>query len=167
MEIILYLSAAVAAIAFLILVINLSRTLKSVDNTLDTLSRTVDRLEGQLKDITGETAQLLHKTNALAEEVQHKTEQLNTVVYAVKDVGSSVHNLNHSLKKVATTVASEMEKNQYKISQVAQVGNIARQIVDRFKQPSSSATSASSQAQPPAVQGEVVPASTSLDRFSK
>ncbi|MCM3786992.1 DUF948 domain-containing protein [Domibacillus sp. 8LH] len=134
MEIILYLSAAVAAIAFLILVLNLSRTLKSVDNTLDTLSRTVDRLEGQLKNVTAETAELLHKTNALAEDVQHKTEQLNTVVYAVKDVGSSVHNLNHSLKKVTTTVASQVEKNQYKISQAVQWGNVIKQLVDKFKQ---------------------------------
>ncbi|MCP3762455.1 DUF948 domain-containing protein [Domibacillus sp. A3M-37] len=134
MEIILYLSAAVAAIAFLILVLNLSKTLKSVDNTLDTLSRTVDRLEGQLKDVTAETAQLLHKTNALAEDVQHKTEQLNTVVYAVKDVGSSVHNLNHSLKKVTTTVASQMEKNQFKISQAVQWGNVIKQMVDKFKE---------------------------------
>ncbi|WP_046176665.1 DUF948 domain-containing protein [Domibacillus indicus] len=134
MEIILYLSAAVAAIAFLILVLNLSKTLKSVDNTLDTLSRTVDRLEGQLKDVTAETAELLHKTNALAEDVQHKTEQLNTVVYAVKDVGSSVHNLNHSLKKVTTTVASQVEKNQYKISQAVQWGNVVKQMVDKFKQ---------------------------------
>lgn len=143
MEIILYLSAAVAAIAFLILVLNVSKTLKSVDNTLDTLSRTVDRLEGQLKDVTAETAELLHKTNALAEDVQHKTEQLNTVVYAVKDVGSSVHNLNHSLKKVTTTVASEMEKNQYKISQAVQWGNVIKQMVDKFKEDKASASAGS------------------------
>ncbi len=153
MEIILYLSAAVAAIAFLILVINLSKTLKSVDNTLDTLSRTVDRLEGQLKDVTAETAELLHKTNALAEDVQHKTEQLNTVVYAVKDVGSSVHNLNHSLKKVTTTVASQMEKNQYKISQAVQWGNVVKQVLDKFKEDKGTTRSA----QPPAVRSESLP----------
>jgi uncharacterized protein YoxC len=152
-EIILYLSAAVAAIAFLILVINLSKTLKSVDNTLDTLSRTVDRLEGQLKDVTAETAELLHKTNALAEDVQHKTEQLNTVVYAVKDVGSSVHNLNHSLKKVTTTVASQMEKNQYKISQAVQWGNVVKQMVDKFKEDKQK-----TDAQPPAIRAEALPA---------
>ncbi|OXS73968.1 DUF948 domain-containing protein [Domibacillus enclensis] len=153
MEIILYLSAAVAAIAFLILVINLSKTLKSVDNTLDTLSRTVDRLEGQLKDVTAETAELLHKTNALAEDVQHKTEQLNTVVYAVKDVGSSVHNLNHSLKKVTTTVSSQMEKNQYKISQAVQWGNVVKQMMDKFKEDKQKP-----EAQPPAVRTEALPA---------
>lgn len=133
MEIILYLSAALAAIAFLILVLSLTKTLKSVDKTLDSLSRTVDRLEGQMQGITAETTELLHKTNALAEDVQHKTEQLNTVVYAVKDVGSTVHNLNQSINKVTTTVASQMEKNQYKISQAVQWGNIFKQIVEKFK----------------------------------
>ena len=151
MEIILYLSAAVAAIAFLILVLNLSKTLKSVDNTLDTLSRTVDRLEGQLKDVTAETAELLHKTNALAEDVQHKTEQLNTVVYAVKDVGSSVHNLNHSLKKVTTTVASQMEKNQFKISQAVQWGNVVKQMVDKFKEDKQKTDTQSSAMRPEAL----------------
>ena len=38
MEIILYLSAAVAAIAFLILVIFLTKTLKSLQVTLDSVS---------------------------------------------------------------------------------------------------------------------------------
>ncbi|RJS60046.1 DUF948 domain-containing protein [Bacillus sp. PK3_68] len=133
MEIILYLSAAVAAIAFLILVLSLTKTLKSVDKTLDSLSRTVDRLEGQMQGITAETTELLHKTNALAEDVQHKTEQLNTVVYAVKDVGSTVQNLNQSINKVTTTVASQMEKNQYKISQAVQWGNIVKQLVEKFK----------------------------------
>lgn len=133
MEIILYLSAAVAAIAFLILVISLTKTLKSVDQTLDSLTRTLDRLEGQLQGVTAETTELLHKTNVLAEDIQHKTEQLNTVVYAVKDVGSTVHNLNQSINKVTTTVASQMEKNQYKISQAVQWGNVVKQLVDRFK----------------------------------
>ncbi|KMY55085.1 hypothetical protein AC623_15020 [Bacillus sp. FJAT-27231] len=133
MVIILYLSAAIAAIAFLILVLNLSKTLKSVDKTLDSLSRTVDRLEGQMQGITAETTELLHKTNALAEDVQHKTEQLNTVVYAIKDVGSTVQNLNQSINKVTTTVASQMEKNQYKISQAVQWGNIVKQLVEKFK----------------------------------
>ncbi|OAH56247.1 MULTISPECIES: DUF948 domain-containing protein [Bacillaceae] len=160
MEIILYLSAAVAAIAFLILVINLSKTLKSVDNTLDTLSRTVDRLEGQLKDVTAETAELLHKTNVLAEDVQHKTEQLNTVVYAVKDVGSSVHNLNQSLRKVTTTVASQVEKNQYKISQAVQWGNVVKQMVDKFKEEKGHAKQAS-----PASSNEILPVSTNTNQY--
>ncbi|WP_338750731.1 DUF948 domain-containing protein [Bacillus sp. FJAT-52991] len=134
MEIILYLSAAVAAIAFFILVLNVSKTLKSVDKTLDSLSRTVDRLEGQMQGITSETAELLHKTNVLAEDIQQKAGQLNTVFYAVKDVGSSVQKLNQSVKNVTTNVASDLEKNQHKISQAVQWGSVVKQMVDKFKE---------------------------------
>ncbi|MBM7649650.1 uncharacterized protein YoxC [Bacillus ectoiniformans] len=157
MEIILYLSAAVAAIAFLILVLNVSKTLKSVDKTLDSLSRTVDRLEGQLQGVTTETAELLHKTNVLAEDIQQKTEQLNTVVYAVKDVGSSVQNLNTSLKKVTTTVASQMERNQYKISQAVQWGNVVKQLVEKFKD-------TKEQQAPPLRNEALTPTETSVQR---
>ncbi|WP_203361455.1 DUF948 domain-containing protein [Bacillus sp. REN10] len=134
MEIILYLSAAIAAIAFFILVLNVSKTLKSVDKTLDSLSRTVDRLEGQMQGITSETTELLHKTNVLAEDIQQKTAQLNTVFYAVKDVSSSVQQLNQSVKNVTTNVASELEKNQHKISQAVQWGSVVKQMVDKFKE---------------------------------
>ena len=74
MEIILYLSAAVAAIAFFILVIYLSKTLKSLQVTLDSVSHTLGGLEKQLEGLTTESTLLLNKTNALAEDLQKKSE---------------------------------------------------------------------------------------------
>lgn len=62
MIIILYLSVALIAVAFLILVIYLSKTLKSVQMTLTNVASTLDGLEGQMKGITAETTELLHKT---------------------------------------------------------------------------------------------------------
>ena len=61
MIIILYLSVALIAVAFLILVIYLSKTLKSVQMTLTNVASTLDGLEGQMKGITAETTELLHK----------------------------------------------------------------------------------------------------------
>ncbi len=78
MIIILYLSVALIAVAFLILVIYLSKTLKSVQMTLTNVASTLDGLEGQMKGITAETTELLHKTNRLAEDIQEKSEKLNT-----------------------------------------------------------------------------------------
>ena len=134
MEIILYLSVALIAIAFLVLVISLTKTLKSVQTTLDSVSHTLDGLETQLQGVTRESADLLHKTNKLAEDIQQKSEELNTVVYAVKDVGSSIQGLNSSVKKVTTSISSELEKNQHKISQVVQWGKAAMELRDKWKQ---------------------------------
>ena len=72
MIIILYLSVALIAVAFLVLVIYLSKTLKSLQLTLKNVASTLEGLEGQMKGITTETAELLHKTNRLAEDIQEK-----------------------------------------------------------------------------------------------
>ncbi|WP_419881968.1 DUF948 domain-containing protein [Peribacillus sp. B-H-3] len=133
MEIILYLSAAVAAVAFLVLVIFLSRTLKSLQVTLDSVAQTLTGLEGQMQGVSLETTQLLHKTNALAEDLQHKSENLNTVVNAVKGVGNSISSFNTSMQKVSEKVQFEIDNNQEKISQIVQWSNVALEIKDKWK----------------------------------
>ena len=105
MIIILYLSVALIAVAFLILVIYLSKTLKSVQMTLTNVASTLD-YEGQMKGITAETTELLHKTNRLAEDIQEKSEKLNTVVHAVQEVGTSVQQFNTSIKQAAGSVTT-------------------------------------------------------------
>lgn len=99
MIIILYLSVALIAIAFLILVIYLSKTLKSLQLTLKNVASTLEGLEGQMQGITTETAQLLHKTNQLAEDIQDKSAKLNTVVDAVQGIGGSINQFNTSIKQ--------------------------------------------------------------------
>lgn len=133
MEIILYSSVAVVAIAFLILVIFLARTLTSLQKTLNGVAHTLNNLEGQLQGITTETTDLLHKTNELADDLKQKSEGLNTAVTAIKEVGTSIHSFNSSLQKVSNKVISEMDSNQEKISQIVQWGNAALEIREKWK----------------------------------
>jgi uncharacterized protein YoxC len=133
MEIILYVSAAVAAIAFLVLVIFLTKVLTSLQTTLDSVARTLTGLESQMQGITLETTQLLHKTNTLAEDLQQKSENLNTVVDAVKDVGTSISSFNSSIQKVSHKVQAEIDNNQDRISQIVQWSNVAMEIRDKWK----------------------------------
>ncbi|MEH7226399.1 DUF948 domain-containing protein [Bacillus sp. JJ1566] len=133
MILIVYISVAVVAVAFLILVIYLSRTLRSLQITLDNVAGTLSGLEKQMEGVTSETTELLHKTNKLAEDIQQKSESLNTVVNAVKDVGTSLQRFNKSVGNVTEEVAVQLEKNKTKISQVVQVGNAVIEIWDKWK----------------------------------
>ncbi|MBS4191658.1 DUF948 domain-containing protein [Bacillus sp. FJAT-49705] len=133
MQIIMYLSIAVIAIAFLILVIYLSKTLKSLQITLESVSKTLSGLEGQLDGVTRETTALLQKTNALAEDIQQKSENLNSVVHAVKDVGESVRGFNNSIKRITSSVNEQLEENQDRISQVVQWGQVILELKDKWK----------------------------------
>ncbi len=133
MIIILYLSVALIAIAFLILVIFLSRTLRSLQITLDNVAKTLSGLEKQMEGITVETTELLHKTNALATDIQEKTKKLNTVVDAVQDVGTSIQRFNGSIQKVSDNVSVQVERNQEKVTQVIQWGNVLIDLWDKWK----------------------------------
>jgi uncharacterized protein YoxC len=132
LEIILYLSAAVAAIAFFILVLFIGRTLKSLQITLDSVSKTLDGLEQQLNGVTRETTELLHKTNNLAEDIQKKSESLNSVVDAVKEVGTSIKKFNGTIQTVASSVDKQVEQNKDKVSQVIQWSNVLLELKDKW-----------------------------------
>lgn len=133
MEIILYLSAAVVAIAFFILVLYVGRTLKSVQGTLESVSKTLIGLEKQLDGVTRETTDLLHKTNLLAEDIQAKSARLNGVVDAVGDVGTSIKKLNQSIQTITTSVNDQVEQNKDKVSQVIQWSNIFLELKDKWQ----------------------------------
>ncbi|MBO0960348.1 DUF948 domain-containing protein [Neobacillus sp. MM2021_6] len=133
MEIILYLSVALIAIAFLVLVIYLSKTLKSLQGTLTSVSNTLTGLEKQLDGVTTETTVLLQKTNALADDIQQKSERLNSVVEAVKDVGTTVSQFNGTLKNITNTVDQQVEESKEKISQLVQWSNIFLELKDKWQ----------------------------------
>ncbi len=132
MIIILYLSVALIAVAFLILVISLTKTLKSMKITMDRVSKTMEDLEGQLQGITSETTLLLHKTNELAEDIQNKSEKLNTVVYAVQDIGTTIKEFNGSIRKVSSNLSTQVVHNQDKIAQLLQWGSVLKELKDKW-----------------------------------
>ncbi|ALC89643.1 general stress protein [Bacillus sp. FJAT-18017] len=143
MEVILYLSVAVIAIAFFVLVIYLSKTLKSLQITLESVSKTLVGLERQLDGVTKETAVLLHKTNALADDIHRKSESLNTVVEAVKNVGTSVNKFNQSVQTIVGSVDKQIDQNKDKISQIVQWSNVLIELKDKWNARKQAAATAS------------------------
>jgi uncharacterized protein YoxC len=112
----------------------LSKTLKSLQLTLKNVASTLEGLEGQMQGITTETAQLLHKTNQLAEDIQDKSAKLNTVVDAVQGIGGSINQFNTSIKQAAGAVSSSVERNQEKVTDVVSWSNAALEIYKKWKQ---------------------------------
>ena len=133
MKIILYLSVAIIAIAFLVLVIYLSKTLKSLQLTLDSVSKTLMGLEKQVEGVTTETTLLLQKTNTLADDLQQKSESLNSVVDSVKNVGVTVNKFNQSLQNITDTVDHQVSQNRERISQVMQLGCVLLELKNKWK----------------------------------
>ncbi|NWQ43047.1 DUF948 domain-containing protein [Bacillus sp. EB106-08-02-XG196] len=132
MEIILYLSVALIAVAFLVLVIYVAKTLKSLQETLSSVSKTLMGVEKQLEGVTQETTELLQKTNALADDIQEKSKSLNSVVTAVKDVGTTVNKFNGTLKDLTDSFEIQVEENKEKVSQIVQWTNVFLELKDKW-----------------------------------
>jgi uncharacterized protein YoxC len=132
MEIILYLSVALIAIAFLVLVIYVAKTLNTLQETLSSVSKTLIGLEKQLDGVTAETTVLLQKTNALANDIQEKSEKLTSVVDAVKDVGTTVTKFNGTLKNLTSSFDIQVEQNKEKVSQIVQWSNVFLELKDKW-----------------------------------
>lgn len=98
------------------------------------MAGTVAGIEGQLEGITRETTFLLEKTNSLAEDIVEKSEKLNTVVNAAKNIGDSINGLNNSINKITSSITTEVSKNEEKIAQVVQWSNVAMEIAEKWKQ---------------------------------
>lgn len=133
MEWILPLAGIIAAIAFLILCIGIVVVLVSVKKNLDHVAKTLDGVEGQIQGITRESTDLLHKANRLTEDIQDKSNRLNSVVDAVKGVGESVQTLNGSVDRVTHSITNNISQNEDKISQVVQWSNVAMEIADKWQ----------------------------------
>ncbi|MDV2684733.1 DUF948 domain-containing protein [Alkalihalophilus lindianensis] len=133
MESLLYISAIIVAIAFAVLVGYLVLTLKSANRTLDHVANTMAGLEKQVNGITHETELLLSKTNRLADDVQQKTESLNTVFASVKELGDSVQQVNRSIRHVSGVVSNQAVKQSEQIAQAVQWGNVAIDFYTKFK----------------------------------
>ena len=89
-------------------------------------------LEKQLDGVTKETTELLQKTNALADDIQEKSERLTSVVDAVKDVGTTVSKFNGTLKNLTSSFDIQVEQNKEKVSQIVQWSNVILELKDKW-----------------------------------
>lgn len=105
-----------------------------MSKTLERTSSTAKALEKQLQGITEESELLLKKTNALADDIQRKSESINVVFESAKELGDSVKVFNHSVRQVSTKVSEQTSRNAETVSQAVQWGQAVLDFYTKFKQ---------------------------------
>ncbi|CJC39546.1 Uncharacterized protein containing a divergent version of the methyl-accepting chemotaxis-like domain [Streptococcus pneumoniae] len=86
-----------------------------------------------MQGISVETEQLLHKTNALADDIQQKSQSLNKVVAGVDGIGTTIQSLNTKLRNVSDSVTDEIENNADKVAQVVQWSSAAIEVYNHYR----------------------------------
>lgn len=134
MEWLLYASAALIAVAFLLLAIYIARTLVVLQETLRRLTAAVSHADEQVQTVAKEVTQLLHTANSIAGDVQNQAEKLNHAVEAVNEIGGTVRSLNRALRQTAAALSARAGQKQEKWAKALRWANVLLDIWEKWRE---------------------------------
>lgn len=137
-------AAAVAAGAFLVLVIAIIMTLRSANKTLTRTTALLDDLSTDVQELVKKSSELVEETKSTiqvskeilrdtqtvvkntAEDVQSKIHRMDNLFYAVGEVGDR-------LRRISDSVAKEAEANSTRLGKVVSLVSVGMDIAKRFQ----------------------------------
>lgn len=133
MEILLYVSAIIAALSLLLIAVFVVITLKSAKQTIGEVSETLKRVETKLGGITEKSEQLMEKTNRIAEDAENKLQTLNSLSLSAKNLGDSTEHMNKSILAFSDEVAAPPEKYRDLMEKATVLTETAARVYYRFQ----------------------------------
>lgn len=88
---IIEISVLIASLAFVILVIYLVRSLRTLQKSLIQTHEMLSKVNDKIIPISEETLQLLQNGNGLADSIQEQMESFNPLLQTISDVGLFLH----------------------------------------------------------------------------
>jgi uncharacterized protein YoxC len=126
-------SVAVIAAAFVALTVYLIMTLRSVRDSLHQANQTLTKVQLQVDEVSRETVTIMRTTNQITDDLHKKLKHVDALFESVSDVGEAVNQVTSSMKQVSATVTksithgveSGVHKQQKRIDEVIHWTNIA------------------------------------------
>lgn len=98
---IIEISVAVIAIAFVVLVAYLITMIKALRITLNQVNQTLVETRRQLDEVGGQVQKMIEHTNQISFDLKQKVEALNPIFKSAANVGEILERKTFSLKKEA------------------------------------------------------------------
>ncbi len=135
------LSIAVIAAAFVALTIYLIIALRSINDSVQQVSRTLEKVQLQVDEVTRETVILMKSTNQITQDLHKKIKQVDSLFESVSEVGEAVNQVTSSMKQVSATVTKSIthgvqngvHKQQKRIDEVMHWTNVAINLWQKFQ----------------------------------
>ncbi|MDR6227434.1 DUF948 domain-containing protein [Desmospora profundinema] len=99
---ILQISAAVAAVAFVVLAVYLILALRKLTDTLTSVDSTLREMKPRLEEVADESSRTLKEARHLLEDARLKSEQTDAFFQAVNGMGNSLQELSTSITRTAS-----------------------------------------------------------------
>lgn len=101
-------SVAVIAVAFVALTVYIILALKSVRDSLQQANQTLVEVQQQVDQVSRETVKLMRTTNHITEDIHQKIKHVDALFESIGDVGQAVNQFTSSVKQVSATVTQSL-----------------------------------------------------------
>ena len=101
-------SVAVAAAAFVVLVVYLVKTLKAAERSLQTTTETLREVQKTVDELGTEVRQVVRQANDLTGDIQHKMKQIDPLMESVQHAGEVLNEVTLATKQVSAALASRI-----------------------------------------------------------
>lgn len=104
-------SIALIAVAFVVLVVFLIRTLRAAEQSLHTSAQTLQELQMTINELSGEVKQVVRQANELTSDLQRKMDQVDPVLESVKNVGEVLNEVTLAAKQVSSSFIGKIKSS--------------------------------------------------------
>ncbi|WP_169713584.1 DUF948 domain-containing protein [Paludifilum halophilum] len=101
MNLIIEISAGVAAAAFVALVVALIVSLRKVNRTLDSVNTTLNEVQPQLEEVAEESKKTLGEAHVLLADLRAKSQQTDSLFETVEHVSNHIQELSSTITRTA------------------------------------------------------------------
>lgn len=103
---VIQISVAIIAIAFVAAAFYLIRLLKKGTESLGETNRTLAEVRNAVHGLTSESKQLIHTANQITTDVKGKMRTVEPLLESAHDVGEVLHSVTNSVKNAAAVLGS-------------------------------------------------------------
>lgn len=133
MEILLYASAAIAALSLLLIAIFVIKAVKGINAAKQEVADSLNELQGKLNGVTSQANELLANTNRITEDVERKLQSLNSLSKTAQKLDESTAHMNQSFQALADQISNPDPKYKDLMQKANTVTGIAASIYYRAK----------------------------------
>ncbi|MCT2196576.1 DUF948 domain-containing protein [Paenibacillus sp. MB22_1] len=112
-------SVAVAAAAFVVLVVYLVKTLKAAEHSLKTTTETLKDVQKTIDELGSDVRQVVRQANELTSDIQHKMKQIDPLMESVKHAGEVLSEVTLATKQVSAALASRIASRPLSVKRKA------------------------------------------------
>ncbi|MNW35475.1 hypothetical protein D3C74_124730 [compost metagenome] len=104
-------SIALIAVAFVVLVIFLIKTLRAAEKSLHTTAQTLQDVQKTIDELSVEVKQVVRQANEITSDLQHKMDQVDPVLESVKNVGDVLNEVTLAAKQVSSSLIGRIKNS--------------------------------------------------------